>query len=95
MIAYRDAGLPNIWGWGYDYVGLWGYKIFLSTSDGAFYCRPHNKTVPVTYWGGSGANYVSDAASLAIDASRCNDIYGRSDTVQPSAVTVNYYIKAR
>ena len=32
---------------------------------------------------------------VSFDASRSSTIYGSSTTVQPSAVTVNYFIRAR
>ena len=57
--------------------------------------------------GGTGALYLSgkdkgssctwstygDAGLIAFDASRSNTIYGKSTTVQPPAMIVNYFIK--
>lgn len=40
-------------------------------------------------WGGGGGTF----GNIYFDASRSNAIYGKSDTVQPPAVCVNYIIK--
>ena len=34
-------------------------------------------------------------AIMDFKASRCSEVYGRSKTVQPSAVTINFYIRAK
>lgn len=41
-------------------------------------------------WGSASGQNV---ANLNFDASKSNSIYGRSNSVQPSAVTCRYYIK--
>ena len=76
----KAAGLPNITG----ALGAWG--IDKNQASGAFEITYIN-----TNWGGqsgrSGANMTYFAAS------KSNSIYGNSDTVQPPAVTMRYYIK--
>lgn len=75
-----EAGLPNITGQSgqAEYVG--------SNASGAFYAIPQY---------GSLANFADTRSTSAFgfDASRSNNIYGKSDTVQPPALTVNYVIK--
>lgn len=64
-----------------------------STSDencwGAFYSSSNT-----SLWYGDNIHW-SGIRNLAFDASRSNPIYGASDTVQPPAVTVRYFIKAQ
>lgn len=37
--------------------------------------------------------WCSKTTNIGFDAARCSPVYGKSDTVQPAAVTVNYYIQ--
>ena len=77
--AVKEAGLPNITGsFGVDSTSL-------GVLSGAFYHIGQANGAK----GGSPNN-----SSAGFDASRSNLIYGRSDTVQPPAVTVRYLIKA-
>lgn len=74
---YIPAGLPNITG----YHGAWNYNV----AGGAFYGR-----------GDLSENIKSGSHStqgLGFDASRCNPIYGASDTVQPNSFTVVFIMK--
>ena len=66
-------------------VGTFG-KVSDSFSDGAFYSNG-------TQGGWSGGSWPFGI--IYFDASRSNSIYGKSDTVQPPAVCVNYIIKAK
>ena len=85
--VYRQSGLPNITGWGYT-----GGEDHNRSPDsgapagGALYSyRGHDS------WRNEGGGY-GDALILAIDASRSSAVYGRSSTVQPEAVQLNYYV---
>lgn len=82
-VGIISAGLPNITGNGPrvdDYVAS-------TAATGAFY---------TTQAGGQRRNTNSSSRNCpvyCIDASRSNDIYGASDTVQPSAITLIPQIK--
>ena len=91
--------MPNIKGWfvaNQDWVGNDRAGTFVdgkTYSDGAFYRdgpMAHIIAAHVTTSHG-----VPFKANITFDASRSNDIYGSSETIQPSAMTVNYYIRAR
>ena len=75
---YIQAGLPNITG----RVGAIGEEGTDWTS-GAFY--QDNNLIAGDDW---GVDY-----SVYMDASRSSSIYGRSDTVQPESLKMQYYIK--
>lgn len=76
----KSAGLPNITG----SVGL--NHLAANGGEGALYFTTTG-----------AANYGYDVSSKGIfvrfDASRVNEIYGNSTTVQPPALTMRYYIK--
>lgn len=69
-----EAGLPNITG--RSGVGVWLMEN--NTTNGAFF-RSDN-IIASSY-----INKEATTANLSFDASRSNPIYGRSDTVQPTA----------
>ena len=74
---YINAGLPNITG-GH---GAWNYNV----TEGAFYGRSDlSENIRSGAWTSTGVGF---------DASRSNPIYGRSDTVQPESLKLQYYIK--
>ena len=78
---YIEAGLPNITG----KTGGTGVNSDSPTADGAFY----------KYGEGIGVDdNDGDNHLIAFDASRSNSIYGNSNTVQPNALTMRYFIKA-
>ena len=77
---YIDAGLPDIQGTGS--FGEWW------TCTGCFKILSQNTQEGYT------DNDVKDNDVWEFRASYSNPIYGKSDTVQPSAYTVRYYIKA-
>ena len=80
--TYKEAGLPNITG------NLNNIMTRLGGSySGAFYA---NVTPYVRGWVGMDADEIRD---IGFDASRSSAIYGKSNTVQPPALTVNYVIK--
>ena len=73
-----NAGLPNIIGWA-DTTAQWG------AAQGAFSVE------------NAGSNYFTGAAqsgddALRFDASESNPIYGASDTVQPEAVGLRWFV---
>lgn len=75
-----NAGLPNITGAANVARGS-GYTY---KAEGAFYDSNN----------GAGGNWDTSASCrLNIDASRSSSIYGSSDTVQPPALTTQFYIK--
>jgi microcystin-dependent protein len=79
----KQAGLPNIEG-DVLFVQAMGYN----DGNGAINATATSYSSMLT---GSAGGKVKN---LTIDASRSNQIYGNSDTVQPNALTVRYIIKA-
>lgn len=79
----KEAGLPNITGKFYHDTNA------TSTLSGAFfsYTRGNSQNLKNDD-GNKGSGYVS------FDASKSNAIYGKSNTVQPPALTMVYIIKA-
>lgn len=75
----KEAGLPNI-------TGRASYPSGLAR-DGSFYSTTYGSE-KFSMQGGVGNG------ALAFDASRSSAIYGKSDTVQPPALTMVYIIKA-
>lgn len=84
-----EAGLPNIIGYG---LYLLDPGELETTGGGAFSVWWKRLPSSVHYGGNP-----KDDWDMVIDfnASRCSAIYGRSTTVQPPAVTVRYYIRAK
>ena len=81
--TYKEAGLPNITG-NLNGIMTDGGGSF----SGAFYYNGKPRT---RGWQGVNADEIRH---IGFDASRLpNSIYGKSDTVQPPALTVNYVIK--
>ena len=73
-----EAGLPNITG-----------EVWAGWMSGTGVFKNHK------FRGASGDGHgYPDHDSCSFDASRSSSIYGRSNTVQPPAVTVKYLIKA-
>ena len=78
----KEAGLPNITA---------DMNSMMTDGGGSFSGAIYVKNIPrVRGWSGMDANEIR---SLRFDASRSSSIYGRSSTVQPPAVCVNYIIK--
>ena len=84
LMTVLAAGLPNISGM------FWAYTVGWSNAygNGAFYGEKAAKGTPGNKGGEGGT-----ACRWGYDASRSNEIYGRSNTVQPPAITVNIFIK--
>ena len=84
-----EAGLPNITGVVDGYrLGCSDERTWMNSSSGAF-----------SGYGKAGKAYGAEgnwhmSMPITFNASLSNPIYGRSTTVQPSAVTVRYFIKA-
>ena len=80
-----EAGLPNITGNFYfgEMITHGAYGAFYSSNR---YDTPRNYRVE-----GRGSGRVT----IYLDASRVSQIYGNSNTVQPPAITVRYFIKAK
>lgn len=77
--TFKEAGLPNITG---TIRGTEGSSL---TQTGAFY---------YTGVGYNGAGGGSEDKEIGFDASRCSDIYGKSDTVTPDTMYGVWVIKA-
>lgn len=84
-----EAGLPNITGVVDGYrLGCSDEGTWMNSSSGAF--SGYGKAGKAC--GAEGNWHMS--MPITFNASLSNPIYGRSTTVQPSAVTVRYFIKA-
>ena len=81
-----EAGLPNIYG---EFTGMHDYGGPGGLIKGAFY-RKYAAYNLVQDSGRTSGNTI-----WVFSASQCSKIYGGSSTVQPPAVTVRYYIKAK
>ena len=84
VITYRDAGVPEIW---CDFRLITQYY----SDYGAALITDDNGP-----WGWDqyeGATWHK--VSYHIRASRCSPVYGRSSTVQPPTMVVNYFIRAK
>lgn len=78
----KEAGLPNITGaFGCDDMAT-------NVQTGAFKGVFDKYLNDTTAEGGDGRN-----VAIEMDASRCSSVYGKSDTVQPPALTVRFCIK--
>lgn len=88
---FLAAGLPNITG-NLTYsntLNNWGSNQPITNYNGALSATNGYSDVAT-----SGAYGASSAYSISFNARNSNSIYGNSNTVQPSAVCVNYIIKA-
>lgn len=79
-----EAGLPNITGCA-TFISSDGIDNTQYPDRGAFYWLNYAYSVKMQTISATGKR------ALAIDASRSNPIYGRSDTVQPPARIVNVW----
>ena len=81
--TYKEAGLPNITG---------NLNSIITDSGGSFSGAFYYNGKPRTRgWVG---NEYDEIRHIGFDASRLpNSLYGKSNTVQPPALTVNYVIK--
>lgn len=81
--SYMSAGLPNITGGASEFF-------WKSYSPSGAFVRSEYKD---QHGGIDNDNDGWFYSSLYFDASRSNAIYGNSNTVQPTALTVRFYIK--
>lgn len=85
----EDAGLPNITAMARVAGGNdWGVNAIGATS-GAFSTIANTGSVGIS-WYTSGGGYGS---TLNFNANQSNNIYGKSDTVQPKSLSLVYIIK--
>lgn len=86
----KEAGLPNITGSFFVFTrDNYSSGAAMKDANGAFYLSTKNGICG----NGGESNLSAGSNTCNIDASRSNSIYGKSDTVQPPAVCVNYIIK--
>jgi hypothetical protein len=85
-----NAGLPNIEG-SIELLGPGSLPLIYSVTEGALY----NNFSTKSYSGYSGGGTVTRSTDTFIrfDASLSNPIYGNSDTVQPQAVALRYFVQ--
>ena len=78
----KEAGLPNIKGQtgAVEYVG--------ENATGVFYAIGQFGAI-------LNKNDTRGSSAVGFDASRSNSIYGKSNTVQPPAICINYIIRAK
>ncbi len=89
-----EAGLPNVTGytsWQVNgiYSGSFGNASANNTNNGALYVSGSGKYGGV---GVSGADNTNGGTQINLDASHSSALYGNSNTVQPQAIKVLYYI---
>lgn len=90
----KNAGLPNITATVINHFISWTLQPALSVKDGAVYVsNPNNKrkTYYANVASNNGGEYTGDI-ELTFDLNKGNSIYGASNTVQPKAFTVMYYV---
>lgn len=78
--TYLEAGLPNI-------IGTFHGNRHEKTYTGAFYDSGTTYKV-------DGDSQYNSSTGTAFDASRCNPIYGKANTVQPASVVGIWLVKA-
>ena len=76
----NEAGLPNI-------TGSISFDVWSNASSGCFYDNGGNKRSGTSNDGGS------KGANKTFDASRSSSVYGKSSTVTPKNISVNWFIK--
>ena len=86
--TYKEAGLPNITGSFNSAIN--DYRVGGNISaKGAF-----TGSTGLVDGTATGTNFVKETF-MSFNASRSSSIYGKSDTVQPPAISVNYIIRAK
>ena len=89
---YIEAGLPNITASARNRYINYYLMPALDNLSGAF----NSETIPKTYYtdvGTSNSGQYYNDKLITFNASLSNSIYGKSTTVQPPAICVNYIIK--
>lgn len=80
--SYKEAGLPNIEGT----MGAGNYWYLADNASGAFEVGSGTSHTP------NQAGSTSSSQGVTFDASLSNPIYSNSDTVQPEAIAVYFYV---
>lgn len=86
----KSAGLPNITGTITSRTSNYSETKIVYDGGGAFYRNDYNQDSLDTM---QQVNDKGRSSNTRFDASRSNNIYGNSTTVQPPAVTMRYIIK--
>jgi len=86
----KVSGLPKITG-AISTSGTCLFKDQATSVAGAF-ARKVSKLATLTI-ADKGALYDNEIYGVTFDATRCSEVYGRSDTVQPASIVVNKCIK--
>ena len=81
---YIEAGLPNITGYTGLASGDYNNSEYNVVPEGAFYRNSAKSTL---------FGWDSAYTGISFDASRSNAVYGKSNTIQPNALTICCYIK--
>ena len=85
----KEAGLPNIVG-NFEAQSIGAKSVGSNSSDSPLFKVARVGTVD------SGTSQTNNYQNVVtFDASQVNSIYGKSDTVQPPAISVNYIIRAK
>ena len=92
------AGLPNITGNTVVQItnGATGATAKIRSDGGAGALTNSTTTSNnFSYWtrDGTTTEKIESASGILLNASRSNAIYGNSNTVQPPALIINFYIK--
>ena len=77
-----DAGLPNI-------TGTWRQTRANGVSASGAIAYSGDYSIASSY------SNTYNGQVMIFNAARCSSIYGNSNTVQPPAYTVRYYIRAK
>ena len=88
-ITYRDAGLPEISSLKKAYM-VQNYTGPGDTKEGANWIHWDH---PMNWDLAEGMSWYY--AVIDFKASHCSPVYGNSTTVQPSAMTVNFFVRAK
>lgn len=87
-----SAGLPNITGTVPRVLTCGNSSTTIDAGTGAF-SEMAQVSANKSAAGNSSSGWWNDNRNLKFNASKSNTIYGNSDTVQPPAIIVNYFIK--
>ena len=90
-----NAGLPNITGTFSGVGQKFGTPTNAATLTGAFYCVNTTNEPAAGVKVNNTTNNPDKDDYFGFDASRSNNVYGKSNTVQPPAIRVRYLIKAK
>lgn len=94
-MAVLTSGLPNITGSGYDFIENKNDDIekMGAGTKGAIMLKLSSVKRLSSFYASSSMTFGSNYGELGIDASRSARIYGKSETVQPAALSATPQIK--